>query len=126
MSRLRLGDVFLLNGREFVVVALTWHWCCGLQARIADVKWLDYAGAVVSAFGKYEVVRRDLDAVTMACNHMAWSYYRDAKRARLVRVKDIHRRDARRWEIRRERVRRLILGVPVFSWRQQIAAEAAS
>lgn len=103
--RLRIGDVIEINGREHVVCAKHWHWACGVQARIAPINRLDYCGVVITAKGT--PVRQDLDAAAMAINHLAWSYYRDAKRARSERVKTIHRGSAHRWERRREAIRRV-------------------
>lgn len=101
--RLRIGDVIEINGREHVVCAKCWHWACGVQARIAPIDRLDFCGVVITAEGT--PIRKDLDAAAMAINNLAWSYYRDAKRARSERVKAIHRGCAHRWERRREAIR---------------------
>ena len=48
MTRLRIGDVVEINGRRAVVWAKTFHWCCGVQCRIAYLNRLDYGDMVIS------------------------------------------------------------------------------
>lgn len=97
-SRLRIGDVIEINGQCHVVWAKTFHWCCGVQCRIARLNHLDYGDMVVSSLGV--VVARDLHSASRALWYQMCHAMKDASRARSPRTKAIHRARWRKWERR--------------------------
>jgi len=105
MTRLRIGDVVEINGRRAVVWAKTFHWCCGVQCRIAYLNRLDYGDMVISGLGK--PIYRDIRSAATAIRAKAWECMGDAKRARSTRTKEIYRERATKWERRWWKVKTL-------------------
>lgn len=98
MARLRIGDVVEINGQRAVVWAKTFHWCCGVQCRIAYLNHLEYGDMVIS--GRGNPVGHDLAAAATALRAKTWECFGDAKRSRSARTKEIHRKRATKWERR--------------------------
>ena len=104
--RLRIGDIIEINGREMVVYAKVYHWACGIQSRIADVNRYDMFGGMVVTTEVQEgrVKRRDLALAARVCQRLEWSILNDVRRARIARVKAIHRARASVWARRSHRL----------------------